>query len=398
MVSFWPWKSDDSSPASFEKALSALSSKITKTNTKIDSLRQSSRRFSALWTLYTSFAYLLCAAILILVVGWREWGVIEYLGILGGPVLFRISKYQVQSDSLQEQRETTIEKLKNATKYNTTQQLLEKYGGTPPSKGKSPGGNVQKNNAEQGDLSASRQKRTAFVPPPTANIPGRNGSVSLPGTPQRATPHSQDQNDQHGPFSAAAVVPPWQDPSSRLEPSADFAPNAFSSAPQYARLSGEPKWYDRLMDVLLGEDETLPKNRLALICHHCRLVNGQAPPGVQHLGDVGTWRCAGCSTMNGEENEETKLLKRIKARGASLQHRTQAAEDKAAAIESGASEGSADEDSGAEPQAANSQGSESTESETEKHHSSGKSTGAQKGSSTARRRSSRVKRKAKSSS
>ncbi|KAL9593595.1 MAG: hypothetical protein Q9179_005797 [Wetmoreana sp. 5 TL-2023] len=302
---------------------------------------------------------------------------------------------EAQSDGLQEQREATIEKLKNATKYNTTQQLLEKYGGTPPSKGRSPGGDVQKNNVEQGDSSASRQKRTAFVPPPTANILGRNGAVSLPGTPQRAIPRSQDQHDQHGPFSAAAVAAPWQDPSSRLEPSADFAPNAFSTAPQYARPGGEQKWYDRLMDVLLGEDETLPKNRLALICHHCRLVNGQAPPGVQHLGDVGTWRCAGCGAMNGEENEETKLLKRIKAHEASPQHRTQSAEDKAAAIESGASEGSAGEDSGIEPQAADSRSSESSGSEIEKHHSFGTSIGAQERSSTARRCSSRVKKKAK---
>ena len=48
------------------------------------------------------------------------------------------------------------------------------------------------------------------------------------------------------------------------------------------------------MDVLLGEDETLPRARLALICSNCRLVNGQAPPGVKRLEDVGKWRCGGC--------------------------------------------------------------------------------------------------------
>lgn len=66
------------------------------------------------------------------------------------------------------------------------------------------------------------------------------------------------------------------------------------------------------MDVLLGEDEALPKNRLALICKHCRLVNGQAPPGVKGVEDIGKWRCGGCGGWNGEENEARKLMKEMK--------------------------------------------------------------------------------------
>jgi len=65
------------------------------------------------------------------------------------------------------------------------------------------------------------------------------------------------------------------------------------------------------MDTLMGEDETLSKNRFALICQNCRLVNGQAPPGTISLEDVGRWRCAGCGTLNGEESEATKLVKQI---------------------------------------------------------------------------------------
>jgi hypothetical protein len=40
----------------------------------------------ALWTLYTSFAYLLCIIILVLVVGWRNWTALEYTAIAGSPV------------------------------------------------------------------------------------------------------------------------------------------------------------------------------------------------------------------------------------------------------------------------------------------------------------------------
>jgi hypothetical protein len=88
MVSLWPWKGEDNSPASFEKALSALSTKITQTSSRLDLHRQHARRFKALWTLYTTFAYLLYSIILALVLGWQNWGVTEYAAIVGGPVLY----------------------------------------------------------------------------------------------------------------------------------------------------------------------------------------------------------------------------------------------------------------------------------------------------------------------
>jgi len=56
------------------------------------------------------------------------------------------------------------------------------------------------------------------------------------------------------------------------------------------------------------------KNRFALICQNCRLVNGQAPPGTRTLEDVGKWRCQGCGSMNGVENEAEKLVKQVSQR------------------------------------------------------------------------------------
>lgn len=84
-----------------------------------------------------------------------------------------------------------------------------------------------------------------------------------------------------------------------------FAPNAFSDpapppASAYAPVPHH-RWYDRILDVMLGEDETLAKNRLALLCSHCRLVNGQAPPGTRSLEEIGRWRCGSCGAWNGVE-------------------------------------------------------------------------------------------------
>lgn len=62
----------------------------------------------------------------------------------------------------------------------------------------------------------------------------------------------------------------------------------------------------------MGEDETSPKNRIALICQNCRLVNGQAPPGTKSPADLGKWRCSGCGAWNGEEDEAVKAVKEMK--------------------------------------------------------------------------------------
>lgn len=78
---------DDTSPASFERILSNLSSRITKKSRDLDRLRQRSRRYGLLWIVYTTFLYLLYSTILLLVVGWRNWGLAEYSAVLGGPVV-----------------------------------------------------------------------------------------------------------------------------------------------------------------------------------------------------------------------------------------------------------------------------------------------------------------------
>ncbi|CRG88636.1 Protein lunapark [Talaromyces islandicus] len=319
MVSLWPWKGEDNSPASFEKTLSTLSTKITEKTTRLDATRQQARRFRALWTLYSIFIYLLYSTIDVLVLGWKNWGPWEFGAVLGGPFIiyavravgarifdYRISKAERHLDSLKSQRDETIEKLKVATKYNSTQQLLEKYAGEPK-KPKQPrnnsGASKRKDTGPKGGPPPPMIGRTGLPPPPTANIkrPQNEQSYATPTTPSpNAGASPQPPNYPHG---QSLSPPPHID-----EPG--FAPNAFPTHPQY---NDGPRWYDRFMDVLLGEDETLPKNRFALICQNCRLVNGQAPPGVKNLEELGRWRCGNCGAWNGQESEAKKVLESIKS-------------------------------------------------------------------------------------
>ncbi|KAI2463884.1 hypothetical protein F4781DRAFT_96804 [Annulohypoxylon bovei var. microspora] len=318
MVSFWPWKGHDSSPSSFEKTLSTLSDKITKTQTKLDRARSNSRRIKILWTLYLTFAYLVYAVVLTLVVGWQNLGPWEFTGMAGGPVViylvrtftnayfsFRIDNLESRLKDHQAERAKTIQKLKDATKYDSTLELLEKYGGNgekrnQPKKQEGGGNGGDGGDGQQRKVSGPilPNPRINIPPPPTANIQ-RPSNVPVPGAMQPR----QDPSHMSRPHTPLDQ-----------QPTEEFAPNAGplpASYAQYDMNPGPPRWYDRIMDLMLGEDETASKNRIVLICQNCRLVNGQAPPGTKSLIELGKWRCMSCRSLNGEIDEGKKIIREV---------------------------------------------------------------------------------------
>ena len=211
---------------------------------------------------------------------------------------YRLSNTDAYIAKLNKERDATINRLKEATKYNSTQQLLEKYGASPKQETPQPSPN---NTKAQGPQKPQQPQgpRTGMAPPPTANIQRPQNQSSNPSTPQRS------------PLIGASHQGPEQRPPT---PGAEFAPNAFGPVESTTQYSAAPAasfaqshWYDRILDALLGEDETQPKNRLALICSKCRLVNGLAPPGARTVEDIGKWRCGGCKAWNGKEKPHEEI-------------------------------------------------------------------------------------------
>ena len=218
---------------------------------------------------------------------------------------YRISGTDAYLRKLNKERDDTIERLKEATKYNSTQQLLEKYSASPKQTEPATSPGRKQSEAPQ-KLAQAPGSRTGIPPPPTANIQP-SLTQQQPFTPQR--PPSNDSSRGPSPVQR----PPLD------APGAEFAPNAFGGADLTKQYSATPAttltqshWYDRILDALLGEDETQPKNRFALICSQCRLVNGQAPPGARTLEDVGRWRCGGCSAWNGKEKPHEEVADLVK--------------------------------------------------------------------------------------
>jgi len=227
---------------------------------------------------------------------------------------YRISNTDAYISKLNKERDATINRLKEATKYNSTQQLLEKYGASPKQETPQPS---PSNKKAQGPQKPAQPQgpRTGIAPPPTANIQRPLNQSHHPSTPQRipAIPAVSPQG---------ALQPP--------SPSAEFAPNAFGPVDTTKQYSTAPAtsftqahWYDRILDALLGEDETQPKNRLVLICAECRLVNGQAPPGARTVEDVGKWRCGGCKAWNGKERPHEEVASLVQSWDAERKARAQ---------------------------------------------------------------------------
>lgn len=218
---------------------------------------------------------------------------------------------QSQLEVLTKQREDAIEKLKASTKYNSTQQLLDKYGGKDntddiTNKVLKNITNDSRRSSLQGQSAPGSpvlHQRTGIPPPATANIGPR---YSLP-----AIHHSASNESLQS--------------ASRMTITEEFAPNAYSPHTEQSSfirhnpiqnstttngVVGPAKWYDRLMDVILGDDETSPKNRIVLLCNNCRLINGQAPPGTKSLQELGKWKCFSCGADNGVENEVQKVVEK----------------------------------------------------------------------------------------
>ncbi|KAI5778959.1 hypothetical protein EDC01DRAFT_634440 [Geopyxis carbonaria] len=319
MVYFWPFGSrDGNSPDSFERALSRLAAQIDAASKKLAILRQRARRHKALLTLYSVFGYILYAVLVFLLVGYQNIRLYEGSGLFGGPFGIylgrklldiyysgRITSVENRLAELQSRQRDTIEQLKAATKYSTTQSLIEKYGGITTIHSSRPKGDPTEPSIAspipQGSIRhhvtppmehVSEQKDTRLSPDETQQdifhqqllSPNRSGTPAQPRKPQS---------------------PPQKEVLERVQSSRIHGHAQTSSIhhiePEEATA---PKWYDRLMDVIIGEDETSAKNRFALICQNCRMVNGLAPPGTRSMDDIDTWGCARCGAMNAGHKQQ----------------------------------------------------------------------------------------------
>lgn len=261
--------------------------------------------------------------------GKRIWSVRRLLDLYYNS---KISNTESKLEDLQSKQRDTVEKLKAATKFSTTQSIIEKYGGGSTTSADTEWEGQQQ---LQGGLQGHPNNQTPRQRPQGQSS---RGTPPIPTTPQQI----QQQLVQQQLMAQQRMTQQQQLRPSTSNPNPVQKPNASAPTPVLNLLqtttqpssqqhiqpeeATAPRWYDRLLDVLVGEDETSAKNRYTLICKNCRMVNGLAPPGIRNLEDIEGWGCARCGTVNGrlpsrppsrrqeEEVEETHVVPDSEAR------------------------------------------------------------------------------------
>ncbi|KAK9461205.1 uncharacterized protein V1516DRAFT_691187 [Lipomyces oligophaga] len=248
----WPFKPRALSPSSYEKALSRLDQRIKKSQVLLRKLRLSQRRFVGLATLYPVLLYF---AFLTYTVIARRYHDLYYLSCcLGAPgVIFLIRRMitviyasmirheEARLDYLREDQKSKIQELKNRMKYDTTKELIDRFGAATED-------------------------------------------------------HTEEVFDK-SPRGRSLLIEPEQSVSEQ-EVNRYAADDRFTFDPyEYRR---EHKWYDRFIDLVLGEDELSARNRYALICRSCFAHNGLAPPGSEP--DEVKYICPRCGAVNPNTN------------------------------------------------------------------------------------------------
>jgi hypothetical protein len=212
---------------------------------------------------------------------------------------------------LQRQQRDTIEKLKTATKFSTTQSIIERYSGTstgasvpvqqapkqiPTTKAPAVGTTAYALRSRQPPQQQQASVPVSVQTPEQLRVQQLLAQQAVLPTPCGGTPPVQQRTSSH-------PLPPKIE--QRTTPALQI--QGHTQPPSQQHLQPEeatvPKWYDRILDVVLGEDETSARNRFALICKNCRMVNGLAPPGTRSLNGMDPWGCARCGTMNGGEKK-----------------------------------------------------------------------------------------------
>ncbi|CUM46958.1 uncharacterized protein AC631_02926 [Debaryomyces fabryi] len=262
-------------PDAFEKELTQLTKQISSTQQQIYSLKGKSKR----WVFFLSKIFIAAYALIVVYIYQkvprlpiaknktvnfiRNQSNEQRMVLVGFPLVGYLIVYLINSmfkisvrrrekslQTLKKKHSLKIEELKKITNFNTTNELLNKYGGQDERK---------KAKDDTGDKPTKKQTNVAR-------------QINTPTTQQQ-----QQQQQIIKRLQNLQANPPVQ------------APRTFQ---------------DRILDFIVGSDNNeATENRYALICKQCLTHNGLAPPGSTNPFKV-SYICPNCGFLNGETDTE----------------------------------------------------------------------------------------------
>ncbi|CCG83019.1 Putative uncharacterized protein [Taphrina deformans PYCC 5710] len=266
------WFRKDTDVKSLEKELANLASRVTKHEASLSRFRASARRYKGAITLYGILFYVIYFAVWIAFLArktqdTRRW-TIETLPVVGIPIIIyllrsvistyydrRIATEESSLDSLKLQQKEKIEEFKTKTDFYTTKSLIDRYSNTENDTAGTPGNNKSKSIVGS-PVTGTKVQHGSVVSSPQQIQHQLHQSPRL-ATQSQMTPQRQQQS-LLGTVPTPSSLSGTPKTTTKQEPPriAEFAPNA-----EAHNVAADRHWYDRLLDVVIGEDEGNDKSR-----------------------------------------------------------------------------------------------------------------------------------------
>ncbi|KAF9541844.1 hypothetical protein EC957_002614 [Mortierella hygrophila] len=303
-----------SNDSDYEKILSDLDSNIRKAEMRLSVVNLREKRMMGLWLIYSVLSWIGYTAVFGLYLHQQyyddpqKWALAFAVVVLGIPVIYSgrsvISVWYKRSKTTEESQlsilradqRLKVEELKKKTAYYSTKTLLERYDPSSQqqrSNGARPSGPDGRPNSAQQNGQPRPQQPNMLDPglrqrqgqgvmngPMNPALQGRPMGVSSGMQPQ---PHHMGQGPQGHPNGPRA---PQQTPFGPGHPN-------HAMSPPYGYPNNERHWYDKIVDVIVGEEG--PDTKYALICGQCFAHNGLALP--QEIEDI-QYVCPKCNFLN----------------------------------------------------------------------------------------------------
>ncbi|KAI8967678.1 hypothetical protein BDF20DRAFT_206080 [Mycotypha africana] len=295
----------------YEKILSELDTEIQKLEIKLSDMKINGRRIGVLWIIYSTLLWIIYVIYYLYTLNPRyrlqtvEYPFFNLTPIFLGPLCIyyirkglnwtyhkRLAHLDIELTTLRKKQKLKVEELKKKTSYYTTRLLLERYDsnfeGYNRMKEKETAAKHQQGIHLQ-PKHKQKQQQTASKPQQlqqqqlVANQNQHNAKPTLSSKLQ-LTQQSNDQQQRQQHFKFQTI------PNNNVaQPTIPHNLNHF-----YQLNKQQPqKWYDKLIDALVGDIG--PETKYALICIHCYAHNGLILP--QEVDTI-QYTCPHCHQFN----------------------------------------------------------------------------------------------------
>ncbi|KAG0364579.1 hypothetical protein BC939DRAFT_174366 [Gamsiella multidivaricata] len=305
-----------SNDSDYERILSDLDSNIRKAELRLSAIHFREKRLMGRWLFYGALLWIGYTTVFVLYLNQQyhdnpqTWALALAPVVIGLPIIYAgrsvinvwykraKTNEESQLSMLRADQRLKVEELKKKTAYYSTKTLLERYDPSsqrsngprtgPDGRPIAPSQNGQPKTQQTNMMDPGLRQRQG---------PGIMNSQGIPAGPGRpigvssGAQHHQQSQMRHGPQNTprGPQGPYPQQPS-------------FPSGPSpYGSTNTERHWYDKIVDVIVGDEG--PDTKYALICGQCHAHNGLALP--QEIDDI-QYVCPKCNFFN-QSRRKTRL-------------------------------------------------------------------------------------------